>query len=402
MTANRFTGTPSYIATHDLMMAVNAAVTLERPILIKGEPGTGKTQLAQEVASALDRPLFEWHIKSTTRAQQGLYDYDAVARLRDSQLGDDRVHDIANYIVRGKLWEAFESDVQPVLLIDEIDKADIEFPNDLLRELDALLALGARSVLLFGVVPDSVKSHAGEAAHDPSGPVARALRAARKEFGDDLVLLTDVCLCGYTDHGHCGLPRPGTAGVVIDNDATLPHLAAMALAHAEAGADMVAPSDMMDGRVGWVRRALDDGGYSAVGILSYAVKYASAFYGPFREAAGSTPGTGDRRSYQMDPRNRREARLEARQDEAEAADMLMVKPALAYLDVIADVRAASDLPLVAYSVSGEYAMIKAGAAGGALDEEQAVRETLLSMRRAGADMVISYYTGEALRKGWLA
>src|SRR5680860_77191 len=274
-------------------------------------------------------------------------------------------------------------------------------PEGLLAELERVLALGVRSALLFGVVPEAAKTYRGEAAHDPDGPVARALRLAREEFGRDLVLITDVCLCGYTDHGHCGLPLRRGGLLEIDNDATLPHLAAMALAHAAAGADVVAPSDMMDGRVGWLRGALDGAGYSAVGILSYAVKYASAFYGPFRAAAGSAPGEGDRRSYQMDPRNRREARREARLDEGEGADMLMVKPALAYLDVISDVRAASELPVVAYSVSGEYAMLKAAAAAGVLEEGPAVREALLAMRRAGADLIISYHTEEALREGWL-
>ena len=274
-------------------------------------------------------------------------------------------------------------------------------PEGLLPELERALALGLRSALLFGVVPDDDKSFSGESAHAADGPVPRALRLAREAFGDDLVLITDVCLCGYTDHGHCGLPRHSARGLEIDNDATLPHLAAMAVAHAEAGADIVAPSDMMDGRVRWLRRALDGAGYSAVSILSYAVKYASAFYGPFREAAGSAPGEGDRRSYQMDLRNRREARREAKLDEAESADMLMVKPALAYLDVISDVRAATELPVVAYSVSGEYAMLKAAAAAGALEEGPAVRETLLAIRRAGADLVISYHAAEALREGWL-
>lgn len=274
--------------------------------------------------------------------------------------------------------------------------------DGLLRELERSLELGLRAALLFGVVPAEEKSYAGEAAHDAAGPVPSALRLARQAFGDDLVLITDVCLCGYTDHGHCGLPSKAASRLVIDNDSTLPHLAAMALAHAEAGADIVAPSDMMDGRVSWLRGALDDAGHGGVGILSYAVKYASAFYGPFREAAGSAPGEGDRRSYQMDPRNRREARLEAKLDAAEGADLLMVKPALAYLDIISDLRAASDLPVVAYSVSGEYAMLKAAAAVGALDEAAAVRETLLSMRRAGADLVISYHAAEALRAGWLS
>jgi len=274
-------------------------------------------------------------------------------------------------------------------------------PEGLLRQLEAALGAGVRTALLFGVVPDDAKDFAGTKAADDQGPVARALRLARREFGDEVVLITDVCLCGYTDHGHCGVPAGGER-FAIDNDATLPLLAEMASAHAEAGADLVAPSDMMDGRVGYIRERLDGGGHSGVGILSYAVKYASAFYGPFRTAAGSAPGHGDRSSYQMDPRNRREALREALLDVAQGADALMVKPALAYLDVMAAVRAETRLPLVAYNVSGEYAMLKHAAAAGALDEPRAVREALLCMRRAGADLIISYHAVEAAARGWLA
>ena len=274
-------------------------------------------------------------------------------------------------------------------------------PDRLLRELESTLELGIRSAVLFGVLPDDAKDPQGESASDPAGPVPTALRAARQAFGDDLTLITDVCLCTHTSHGHCGVLREERGGHVIDNDASLPRLAAMAVAHAEAGAHVVSPSDMMDGRVAAIRAALDAAGHSTVGILAYSVKYASAFYGPFRHAAGSAPSFGDRASYQMDPRNAREALVEARLDEEEGADMLMVKPALAYLDVIARVRAASQLPLVAYNVSGEYALLRHGAAAGAIDYGRAVRETLTSIRRAGADLIISYHAQEAVREGWL-
>lgn len=277
----------------------------------------------------------------------------------------------------------------------------------LLPRLERALQLGLRSAVLFGVLDADRKSAGAAGAFDPKGPVPEALRAARSHFGDDLVLITDVCLCAYTDHGHCGLLATTPRGVVVDNDASLRPLAHMALTHAEAGADLVSPSDMMDGRVAAIRRALDGDGFSEVGILSYAVKYASAFYGPFRDAAGSAPAgpvqaaPGDRKSYQMDPRNLREGLLEAALDESEGADLLMVKPALPYLDVLARLRSTTELPLVAYQVSGEYAMLKAAAAAGALDEAQAVREALLSIRRAGADLIFSYYAMEALEQGWL-
>lgn len=281
----------------------------------------------------------------------------------------------------------------------------------LLPELERAAAVGIRAVCLFGVVPPDRKDALGSDADDANGPVAAALRAAKEAFGDDLTLITDVCLCGYTDHGHCGVLSPGPRGAVVDNDASLPRLASMAVAHAEAGADLVSPSDMMDGRVAAIRAALDGAGHEAVGILSYAVKYASAFYGPFRDAAGSAPsgsaGEGDaappsdRTSYQMDPRNVREADLEAALDEAEGADLLMVKPALPYLDVIARVRAGTSLPIVAYHVSGEYAMLEAAVAAGLMERAAAVRETLTAIHRAGADLIFSYYAVPALERGWL-
>ena len=285
-------------------------------------------------------------------------------------------------------------------------------PDLLLRELERGLKLGVHATMLFGVVPSESKDPYGKQAADPDGPVPQALRAARRAFGNDLVLMTDVCLCGYTDHGHCGLLRPTPRGVVVDNDPSLGALAEMAVLHAEAGADLVSPSDMMDGRVGHLRAALDRAGFQNTGVLAYTVKYASAFYGPFRDAAGSVPKGGaseddmkppnDRKTYQMDPRNPREARLEVALDEAEGADMLLVKPALAYLDILVQVRQLSALPLVAYHVSGEYAALKAAAAAGALDEAAAVFESLTAIKRAGADLIVSYYALEAAEKGWLS
>ena len=284
--------------------------------------------------------------------------------------------------------------VEPISSMPGIARMGV---NDLLRTVERDHALGIRSVLLFGQPGAGAKDPVGASAHDPEGAVPRALRALRKHFGSELVVITDVCLCAYTDHGHCGLIVDGE----VDNDASLEPLAAMALAHAEAGADIVAPSDMMDGRVAAIRDALDRGGHSGVGLLSYAVKYSSSYYGPFREAADSAPQHGDRRSYQMDSRNGREAEREARLDEAEGADMLMVKPALAYLDVIRRVRDITALPLAAYNVSGEFSMVKAAAANGWLDEAGVVRENLQAMVRAGADMVITYHAREALAGRWL-
>jgi porphobilinogen synthase len=260
-------------------------------------------------------------------------------------------------------------------------------------ELDRALAAGIRAVLLFGV--PGRKDSLGTSASDADGIVARALRRIR-ERRLPLVAITDVCLCAYADHGHCGvLDEDGVA-----NDASLDRLAAMAACHAEAGADLVAPSAMMDGMVAALRSRLDADGHQQVGILSYAVKYASAFYGPFREAAQSAPRSGDRRGYQMDPGNAREALLEARLDAAEGADLLMVKPALPYLDVVRRVKDAfPELPLVGYQVSGEYAMIRAAAALGVLDERAAALESLLAIRRAGADAIVTYFAKEAA--AWL-
>jgi porphobilinogen synthase len=252
---------------------------------------------------------------------------------------------------------------------------------------------GLGGVLLFGL--PAKKDARGSSALDANGPVPRAV-AAMKDAAPDLVVITDVCVDEYTDHGHCGILRARKGGdMEVDNDATLEVLAEMALVHARAGADIVAPSDMMDGRVGRIRRALDESSFESTSILSDAVKYASGFYGPFREAADCAPQFGDRAGYQMDPANVREALREARLDEEEGADMLMVKPALAYLDVIRAVRAASNLPLFAYNVSGEYAMLKAAAAAGMIDYGRAMMEVLVSIRRAGADAILTYHSMEA-------
>jgi porphobilinogen synthase len=259
--------------------------------------------------------------------------------------------------------------------------------------------LGIRSVLLFGVPGDAgPKDGEGRSAFEGTPLVARAVTALRERFQDDVTVMTDVCLCAYTDHGHCGLLD---ARGEVDNDETLPRLAKMAVAHARAGAHVVAPSDMMDGRIGALRDALDEAGFAQTALLSYAAKFASAYYGPFREAAHSAPGQGDRRGYQADLRDGRGAVRDALLDEAEGADMLMVKPALAYLDVIAALRRETRLPLACYNVSGEYSMVKAAAAAGLIDEAAIVRENLLAMRRAGADLLITYHGRDALAKGWL-
>jgi porphobilinogen synthase len=250
--------------------------------------------------------------------------------------------------------------------------------------------LGIPGVILFGI-PERKDSQGSEGYKD-GGVVQKAVRALKQKI-PDLVVITDVCLCEYTDHGHCGLLR----GNEVSNDETVELLCRMAISHAKAGADVVAPSDMMDGRVGAIREALDEGGYEDVAILSYAVKYASAFYGPFRDAAHSAPRHGDRRGYQMDPANVNEALREALLDVEEGADMLMVKPALAYLDVLARVKAEMNLPVAAYNVSGEYAMLKAAAKNGWIDHDRAMMEMLTSIRRAGADFILTYFAKEAAR-----
>ncbi|HEU0014322.1 MAG TPA: porphobilinogen synthase [Longimicrobium sp.] len=262
--------------------------------------------------------------------------------------------------------------------------------DELLRDAEEALRLGIRSVLLFGL-PEH-KDEQGTSGYADDGVVQQAVRALKAEL-PELVVITDVCLCEYTSHGHCGIVRGGD----VDNDATLPLLSRMAVTHAAAGADVVAPSDMMDGRVGAIRAALDQAGHGQTAILSYAVKYASAFYGPFRDAAASAPSFGDRRGAQMDPANVREALREARLDVDEGADMLMVKPALAYLDVIHRVKEETGYPVCAYHVSGEYAMIEAAAQRGWIDGPRAHEEALTSIRRAGADLIVSYYARQFAR-----
>ena len=259
------------------------------------------------------------------------------------------------------------------------------------------VSLGLGGVILFGL--PKTKDATGSSSYDPNGPVPRAV-AAMKDAAPDLVVMTDTCVDEYTDHGHCGILKKNRRGeMVVDNDATLDVLARSALVQAAAGADVVAPSDMMDGRIGKIRKTLDESGHVETAILSYAVKYASGFYGPFREAADCAPKFGDRAGYQMDPANGREALRELRLDEAEGADMVMVKPALPYLDVLARVRDATTLPLGAYNVSGEYAMVKAAAAAGMIDEKRVVLELLTSIKRAGADFILTYHAPEAAR--WL-
>ena len=279
---------------------------------------------------------------------------------------------------------------EPVQSMPGIERLSI---NHLVEEAGEIAESGVPAVLLFGVPSD--KDEAGSSAYDEDGVVQMAVRAI-KDAQPELIVITDVCLCAYTSHGHCGvLDDDGT----VDNDITLELLAKTAVTHAQAGADMVAPSDMMDGRVGAIRSQLDQEGYSQTPIMAYSAKYASAFYGPFREAAQSSPEEGDRRAYQLDPANVREAIREAKIDEEEGADILMVKPAMPYLDVIRALREESELPIAAYQVSGEYAMIKAAAASGWLDERAVVLESLMAIRRAGAAILITYFAKDVAR--WL-
>jgi porphobilinogen synthase len=277
-----------------------------------------------------------------------------------------------------------EGVVQPLEGLPGIAQRSVDA---LVDETETLSALGVSTVLLFGIPEE--KDEEGTGAYDDDGIVQRTLHELRARF-PELVLATDVCLCEYTSHGHCGVVR----GDEIDNDASIELLARTAVSHAEAGADAVCPSDMMDGRVGVIRGALDDAGFEQIPIVSYAAKYASAFYGPFREAAESTPAFGDRRGYQLDPANVREALRECELDVREGADALIVKPALPYLDVLRAVRDQFELPVGAYNVSGEYAMLKAAAQSGWLDERQAALESLTAIKRAGADFIVSYWTKE--------
>jgi len=293
----------------------------------------------------------------------------------------------------------------PVFVAESADAdPDIQFMPGVKRhtirslgeEIAELCELGLRSFILFGI-PNQKDARASGAFEEDS-VVARALREVRARCGDDVFLATDVCVCSYTDHGHCGLL---TKSGDVDNDPSVELLGRMALCHAQAGADMVAPSDMMDGRVRHIRDILDANGFSALPIMSYAVKYASSFYGPFRYAAESAPKFGDRRGYQMDFRNSREALVEASLDEREGADVLMVKPAQAYLDIIRDLRAATSLPLAAYQVSGEYAMVRYAAAAGAVDERAICVEQWTGLRRAGASIILTYHAAQAIRERWL-
>ncbi len=292
--------------------------------------------------------------------------------------------------------------IYPLFIVEGsgIKQAIASMPNifrfsvdQLPREAEEIAKLGIPAVLLFGI-PEH-KDEVGSAAYHPEGVVQQAIRAIKQSV-PELLVVTDICLCEYTSHGHCGIVVNG----YVDNDQTLSLLAKTAVSHAEAGADIVAPSDMMDGRVKAIRENLDEKGLQHIPILSYAAKYASAFYGPFREAAESTPQFGDRRAYQMDPPNLREALREVEQDIAEGADIIMVKPALPYLDVIRQVRNTFNYPLAAYNVSGEYAMVKAAAQQGWLDERRITLEILTAIKRAGADIIITYHAKEVA--GWLS
>ncbi|MDR1084910.1 MAG: porphobilinogen synthase [Deltaproteobacteria bacterium] len=299
--------------------------------------------------------------------------------VRETKLSpDDLIYPI--FVVSGKNHKIPINTLpgQARLSPDEAAKLAVEYRN-----------LGGRAVLLFGI-PD-YKDEVGSSGADPLGPVPLAINAI-KEAAPDLIVVTDVCLCEYTSHGHCGLVENNR----VKNDPSLAHLAEQALTHVRAGADIVAPSDMMDGRVGAIRQVLDKAGYEDRPIMAYSVKYASSFYGPFREAADSAPSFGDRRGYQMDPANRLEARLEVELDLAEGADIIMVKPAGPYLDIVREVRNLIDRPLAAYQVSGEMAMLKAAAAVGALDFKAAALESLLGIKRAGADLILTYLAPEVL------
>ncbi|MFR5264296.1 porphobilinogen synthase [Clostridium sp.] len=262
---------------------------------------------------------------------------------------------------------------------------------DRLEEIiNKVVKSGVKGIILFGI--PNHKDCVGSEAYNDEGIVQKAIRKI-KEITDELLIITDICMCQYTDHGHCGILEND----YVDNDKTLEQLKKIAISHAKAGAHMVAPSDMMDGRVLAIREALDEEGFKNVSIMSYSAKYASAFYGPFREAAHSTPSFGDRKTYQMDPGNRREAFVEVESDLLEGADIIMVKPALSYLDIIRDVRERIDVPVAAYSVSGEFAMVKAAAKAGLVDEKKIAMEMLLSMKRAGADIIITYYALDAAK-----
>jgi porphobilinogen synthase len=302
------------------------------------------------------------------------------------------------HLVQPLFVTAGEGVREPVESMPGVERLSI---SETVAEVTEVAAAGVRAVLLFGL--PSSKDEFGTEAYDNEGVIQMAVRAL-KEAHPEVVVITDVCLCEYTSHGHCGVlredPHPrtrsgGDAEVVVDNDLTIELLAKTAISHAEAGADAVAPSDMMDGRVAAIRHQLDEEGHSGTPIIAYSAKYASAFYGPFREAADSTPASGDRRGYQMDPANADEAVREAKLDLDEGADVLMVKPALPYLDVVRRVKDETGAPVAAYHVSGEYSMLKAAAAKGWIDERAAAMESLTAIRRAGADVIVTYYAKDA-------
>jgi porphobilinogen synthase len=267
--------------------------------------------------------------------------------------------------------------------------------DTLLKDVEKSLKVGLNKVLLFGVGEE--KTEDASSSFDKNSIVANAVRELKRAFADDIYVVTDVCTCAYTTHGHCGILHDN----YVQNDQTVDILAQMALAHAQAGADMVAPSDMMDGRIRVMREKLDKHGFVNTAIMSYSIKFASAYYGPFREAADSAPGKGDRKAYQMDFRNPRETMRESALDELEGADILMVKPALAYLDVIQSLRASTNLPVACYNVSGEYSMVKAAAANGWIDEQKVVMENIYAFTRAGANIIITYHAREILEKNWM-
>ena len=279
--------------------------------------------------------------------------------------------------------------------ISSMPGIDNQTTDILLKQLESDLKLGLNKILLFGHA--EWKDEVGSSAYHDNNLVAQTIKEIRKQFGKDILIFTDVCLCSYTTHGHCG----ELSGEIIDNDKSLTHLVKMSLTHAEAGADFVSPSDMMDGRIGAIRHALDANGFDQTGIMSYAIKFASAYYGPFREAADSAPQFGDRKTYQMDYRNPMEAMTEAELDEMEGADITMVKPGLAYLDIIYRLRQSTNLPIAVYNVSGEYSMVKFAAEKGLIDEQKIVLENLHAFVRAGANILISYHGRDVLKNKWI-
>ncbi|MBL0046907.1 MAG: porphobilinogen synthase [Bacteroidetes bacterium] len=280
----------------------------------------------------------------------------------------------------------------PIAAMPGVDHFSID---ELLKEIELLTKLGVNKVLLFGVGEE--KTTDGSSSHSHSSIIPQAVRAIKAKFGDSVYVITDVCVCAYTTHGHCGILENN----YVHNDLSVDVLCKMALSHAQAGADMVAPSDMMDGRIGAMRSVLDENSLENTAIMSYSIKYASAYYGPFREAADSSPQSGDRKSYQMDYRNPNESLKEAILDEDEGADILMVKPALAYLDVIQRLRQNTLLPVACYNVSGEYSMVKAAAQAGWIDEQKIVMENMYAFARAGADIIITYHAKDIVVNGWL-